>query len=137
MSGDRRMSSSDNLPGHRRRGSWERQLGHWADSRRHPGAQELRTSIRVRLTVSRAFGRGAEGTPQDPQIEPKGLMVDVPHVESEPVAPGQVSASVDLGPSRDARPHRVPAPLLRRVASDVANQQWPGTDEAHVAAKDV
>ena len=91
--------------------------------------------VRARLTVPRAFRRGAEGLPQDAQIEPQGLVVDVPDVEGEPVAPGQVSASVDLGPSRDAGQHRVPAPLFPRVARNIADRQRPGTNEAHFAAQ--
>ena len=39
----------------------------------------------------------AEAPPQDVQIEPQGLVVDVPDVEGEPVAPRDVRGSITWG----------------------------------------
>src|SRR5437879_3208127 len=64
-------------------------------------------------------------------------MIHVPYVQAQALVPGLRIVAVDLRPTRDPGAHLVSAGLLGGVPRQVFDEQWPRSDEAHVAAKHV
>ena len=64
-------------------------------------------------------------------------MLNVPHVQLEPLFPRERVAPVDLRPAGDPRTHVVTPRLTRRVEGQIFHQQRPRTHETHVAPQDV
>src|SRR5690554_3263549 len=54
-----------------------------------------------------------QGHPENPQIQPEAAVVHVPDVEAKLVVPFQGIAAIDLGPARDAGPHRMTPELFK------------------------
>ena len=74
---------------------------------------------------------------QNLYVEPGRAVLDVPHVELDPVGPRQRRPPVDLRPARDPRPHLQTPALALRIALDLVGQCGPRPDQAHLAADDV
>jgi hypothetical protein len=55
------------------------------------------------------------GTQQDPEVQPQTPVIDIPSIQFEPPAEGDVLPAVDLRPARDAGLDVVSSGLLRRV----------------------
>ena len=70
-------------------------------------------------------------------IQPEGVVIDIPYVEGELVLPGEGVAPVHLCPAGDAGEDFVAARLLGGVAVEVLDQQRARTDQAHLAFEDV
>src|SRR3954451_20600571 len=91
--------------------------------------------------AGRALVRAAEErerrAQEDPQIEQRRSVVDVPDVELDPLGPGQSRSSVDVRPPGHARLPVEPPPLVLRVLLDLVAKRRPWPDHAHVAAEDV
>jgi hypothetical protein len=61
-------------------------------------------------------------------------MIDVPDVERELPLSGKIVAAGRLREANDAREHFVPTHLFARISVEIAHQQPPRADQAHVAA---
>ena len=64
-------------------------------------------------------------------------MIDIPDIQLKPLPPAQRVPPVDLGPARDPRLYFLPARLFRGIEIEVFHQQWPRTDQAHLARQHV
>ena len=64
-------------------------------------------------------------------------MVHIPNVQLELLFPGNGVSAIHLRPARDARHHFVPPRLFGRITGQILHQKGTGTDQAHVAAKDI
>ena len=64
-------------------------------------------------------------------------MVDVPDVELDPLLPGDAGAALDLRPAGDPGANLVTAVLVRGEVGDLGGDGRAGTDDRHLAAKDV
>src|SRR5258708_16318273 len=64
-------------------------------------------------------------------------MIYIPDIHCEFVLPTYSVSTINLGPPRDAGKHFMAAHLKGRIAPQVTNQEWPWTDDAHLAANDV
>src|SRR4051812_29723981 len=73
----------------------------------------------------------------DLEVERKAPVVDVPDVERESLFPRLRVATVDLRPTRDARPHIVATALVRVISRQVLDEKGPWPHEAHVPAQHV
>src|SRR5688500_547995 len=74
---------------------------------------------------------------QDPRIESKAVSLDILDVEPEACRPIERVAPRYLRQTGDARPHLVAAPLLRRIARQVFDQQRTRTDERQLSAQHI
>src|SRR3954468_2546431 len=74
---------------------------------------------------------------QDPEVDPRRAVLDVPDIQLDPLGPRQGRAPVDLRPSRDPGLHLEPPPLPSRVLLDLIAERRSRPDHAHVAAQDV
>ena len=70
-------------------------------------------------------------------IQPEGVVIDIPYVEGELVLPGEGVAPVHLCPAGDAGEDFVAARLFGGVAVEVLDQQRARTHQAHLAFEDV
>src|SRR5438477_629134 len=64
---------------------------------------------------------------QDPDVQEHRPVIDVPHIEREPLLPRKRVAAVDLRQTRDARQQVVPPRLRRCVPFHVCHEKRPGT----------
>ena len=74
---------------------------------------------------------------QDAGVQAGAAVPHVPDVQRELDLPGQGVAPAHLGEPGDPRPHLVPAGLFGCVPGEVAHQQRPGADQAHLTAQHV
>src|SRR5215210_4548136 len=79
----------------------------------------------------------ADRRDDDPEVEPERPVVDIPDVEDEAVVPAYEVPALHLGEPSDAGLHVVPSCLLRRIARQVLEQEWPWSHDAHLALDDV
>src|ERR1019366_1816193 len=70
---------------------------------------------------------------QNANIKPETPVVDVPEIKRELLVPAEVITTVDLSPAGDTRFHIVPPGLLRSVALHILRQEWPWTNQTHLA----
>jgi hypothetical protein len=77
------------------------------------------------------------GTQQDPEVQPQTPVIDIPSIQFEPPAEGDVLPAVDLRPARDAGLDVVSSGLLRRVMRQVLGQERAGAHETHLSREDV
>src|SRR5579884_1832224 len=78
-----------------------------------PGSSRFRSPA-PRLPLVRAPEESERRAGEDPEVDERRAVLDVPDVELDPVRPGQRGAAVDLRPAGDARLHVQP-PLLAGV----------------------
>src|SRR5438309_4296424 len=84
-----------------------------------------------------AAEQGERRPGENPEVEKRGAVLDVPDVELDPIRPGQRRAAVHLGPAGDAGLHVQPVPLPVVVLLDLVAKRRPWADHAHLAAHDV
>ena len=71
----------------------------------------------------------------DADIQPQRPLVDVSHIEVEPLPQREPAAAVDLGQTRDARAHLMPPPMVRAVAGQVLHEERAWSDQAHASPR--
>src|SRR4029079_9088493 len=101
-----------------------------------PGSSRLRLPT-SRLPLVRAAEEGEGRTREDPQVDERRAVLDVPDVELDPLRPGERGPAVHLGPPGDARLHVEPVPLALVVLLDLIAERGTRADHAHLAAHDV
>src|SRR5437763_1856024 len=106
------------------------------------GSEDSPGVLRLRLPTSgfslvRAAEEGERRTRQNPQVDARGAVLDVPHVEFDAVGPGERGPAVDLRPAGDSGLHVEPVPLALVVLLDLVTQGRPRPDHAHLPAHDV
>src|ERR1051325_3801788 len=72
---------------------------------------------------------------ENPEIEPKGLVINIPHVERELLLPGNIVSSVHLSPAGNSRQYFVTTKLLLVIAIAIVRMQRARPDQAHLSAK--
>src|SRR3954453_15917287 len=98
-----------------------------------PGSSRLRSPT-PGLTLVRAAEEGPRRPREDPHVEARRAVLDVPDVELDPIRPRQLGPAVHLRPAGDAGPHVQPLPLPLVVLLDLVPQRRPRPDHAPLPA---
>ena len=101
------------------------------------GSGKIRHQLDVIWGCTLAINDLFEGQEQDFYIEPKTLILDVPHVQAEFFLPTDRASAIDLSPAGDAWPDVVPAGLLTVIQGKIFHQQWTWPDQAHFASQNI
>src|SRR4051812_28555677 len=101
-----------------------------------PGSSRLRSPT-PGLTLVRAAEEGPRRPREDPQVEARRAVLDVPDVQLDPIRPRQLGPAVDLRPAGDAGPYVQTVPLVVVVLLDLVAQRRPRADHAHLPTDDV
>src|SRR4051812_44000632 len=104
---------------------------------RSPTTSRLRPAPAAGLALVRAAEEGERRAPEDLQVDAPGAVLDGPHVQLDPLGPGQGRAAVDLRPAGDPREDVEAATLAVGVLLDLVAQRRSGADHGHVPPDDV
>src|SRR5262249_1392839 len=106
------------------------------DPQGSPGSSRFRLPT-ARLALVGAAEERERGSNEDPQVEARRAVLDVPDVELDPIRPRELGAAVHLRPAGDAGLDVEPVPLMLVVLLDLVAECRPRADHAHLAADDV
>src|SRR6185369_13162254 len=84
------------------------------------------------LAYSHSIEDLTEGQPEDFHVEPEGLMVHIPHIQSKLVVPTDGIATIHLRPSGYAGAKIMATDLLGGIERQIIHEKRPGADEAHL-----
>src|SRR4249919_4020556 len=83
------------------------------------------------------FEEGPNRPQQDVKVECRGPVLDVELIEADRLLGSHARSALDLPPPRDARADFVTRPEELEVRRDLFGWKGTGTDQAHLAPKDV